>query len=366
MITFDLDLALREQTALVPHDSIFLLCDEPVAQQCLPHVQHTLLLDKENILILPSGEQTKTIAVVQQIWSFLTSRHATRHSMLICLGGGVITDMGGFAAATYMRGMQCLNIPTTLLGMVDAATGGKTGVDFNGIKNLIGVFRQPKETIIHPTFLRTLPAREFLSGWAEMVKHTLISSPLQVAALQAFDLNAWFAEQKSEEDTAELENMLADLITRSTEIKNYIVESDPEEKGMRQTLNFGHTVGHALEALSLETHTSAEDNQQSAPLPHGYAVMYGMVAELYLSHLIHDFPERDIHPIVRMMKEFYGKPVCPCRNYDELIRLMQHDKKNVAADRITFTLLHSIGNYRLGCTCSDSQIREALDFLFNC
>ncbi len=374
-LTFDIDLALREQTAMVAPEELFLVCDENVSSRCLPVVQQTLSLPADNILVLPSGEDTKTVSTVEHIWRFLVVHHATRHSMLICLGGGVITDMGGFAAATYMRGIQCLNIPTTLLGMVDASAGGKTGIDFDGIKNLVGVFCMPKHTIIYPPFLSTLPPREFLSGWAEMVKHTLIASPLQVAALRAFDLHGWFAG--GQKDKAAEEEQLADLISRSIEVKNYIVESDPDEKGMRQTLNFGHTVGHALEALFLQKQQNttagsalmAADSggeAHSRTLPHGYAVMYGMVAELYLSHLLYDFPEKDILPIVEMMKEYYGKPVCPCSDYSVLLELMRHDKKNIGAGQITFTLLHSIGNYRLGCTCSDEQICEALDFLFNC
>lgn len=184
-----------------------------------------------------------------------------------------------------------------------------------------------------------------------MIKHTLISSPLQVAALRAFDLHRWFAGPDAEQ-----ENSLSELIDRSIEIKKYIVEADPNEEGMRQTLNFGHTVGHALEALAL---------QKNRPLLHGYAVMYGMVAELYLSHIVYGFPEKDIQPVVACMKEFYGKPDCACSDYEELLGLMQHDKKNQLSHDITFTLLRSIGNYRTGCVCSGQQIKEALDFLFN-
>lgn len=358
IITFDLDLALREQTALVDRSQLFVLCDTTTAEHCLPLLQQTLALPDNHVLVLPAGEDHKNLSSLETVWRFLTDRYATRHSMLICLGGGVITDMGGLAAATYMRGMQCLNVPTTLLGMIDASAGGKTGINYLGIKNLIGVFRQPKETVVYPPFLRTLPAREFLSGWAEMVKHTLISSPLQVAALSAFDLHRWLAGPSVEQ-----EEELSELITRSIEIKNYVVESDPDEQGMRKTLNFGHTVGHALEALCLEK--SHETDTPQSDCLHGYAVLYGMVAELWLSHEICGFPASQIEPVIALMKEYYGKPVCPCRDYERLLQLMRHDKKNASADAVSFTLLHSVGNYRLDCTATPEQITAALDFLFN-
>lgn len=348
IITSDLDLALREQTALVEKSQVFVLCDENTATHCLPLLQETLALPNHQILVVPAGEEHKSLATVELIWQFLLREGATRKSMLLNLGGGVITDLGGFAAATYMRGMQFVNIPTTLLGMVDAAAGGKTGFDYQGIKNLIGAFRMSKETIIHPVFLRTLPAEQILSGFAEMVKHALISSPLELMSILAFDLHNYFTHPDDER--------LSELVSRSIDIKNYIVESDPEEQGMRQTLNFGHTVGHALEVYWL---------QKQQPMLHGYAVMYGLVAELYLSVMKQGFPEKDLQQIVHLMKEFYGKPICPCKDLDELISIMQHDKKNPSIHDITFTLLHTVGNYRLGCTATEAEIKEALDFLFN-
>ena len=301
-----------------------------------------LLVDIKHI----DGEAHKNLHTVELIWQFLQQRGATRKSILFCIGGGVLTDMGGFAAATFKRGITWINIPTTLLGMVDAAAGGKTGFNYGGFKNEIGLIRDAKETIIDPDFLKTLPPKQFLSGFAEMLKHALISSPLELASIRAFDPNHPDEEQ------------LTELISRSVDIKNYIVDSDPEETGMRQTLNFGHTVGHAIEEYSLR--------HDEEPLLHGYAVLYGMVAELYLSVAKLGFPERDLQTVVSLMKEYYGKPVCPCKDYDELISLMQHDKKNPSPDRITFTLLRSVGNYQLGCTAGEEEIREALDFLFNC
>lgn len=352
IITSDLDLALREQTALIDKQQVFVLVDTHTAQYCLPILQETLSVPSAHVLTLPAGEEHKTLRAIEAIWTFLQEQGATRKSMLINLGGGVITDLGGFAASTYMRGIAFVNVPTTLLGMVDAAAGGKTGFDYHGIKNQIGVFRQAKETIVHPEFLRTLPAQQILSGFAEMVKHALISSPLEMAAIQAFDLHGYLSEPSGDN-----QQTLAENISRGIDIKTYIVESDPEETGMRQTLNFGHTIGHALEALFL---------QKGQPILHGYAVLYGLVAELYLSVNKQGLQPQVLQPIVALMKEFYGKPVCPCQDYDALIELMQHDKKNPTTDAITFTLLHNIGNYRLGCVCTPDEIREALDYLFNC
>lgn len=345
ILTHDLDLALREQTALITPDQIFLLCDTETATYCLPRVLETLPVPSERQLILPAGEETKTLVSIEKIWTFLQTAGATRHGMLICLGGGVITDMGGFAAATFKRGMHFLHIPTTLLAMVDAAAGGKTGFNYGGLKNEIGLFHEAQETIVCTDFLQTLPGKQLLSGFAEMVKHAYISSPLELASLLSFDIQHIDWEQFDE------------LITRSIEIKNYVVDQDPEETSMRQTLNFGHTIGHALEEFSLRS---------SEPLLHGYAVMYGLVAELYLSHLLLGFPEADVQKAIGLMKELYGKPTCACKDYDRLINLMAHDKKNPRPDAITFTLLKTVGNYRLGCTASHEQIRETLDFLFNC
>ena len=345
-ITTDIDLALREQTALVSLEQVYILVDEHTRVHALPTILQTLPLPESHICEIPSGEEHKTLQTVEKVWQFLQREGATRHSILFCVGGGMVTDLGGFAAATFKRGIVWVNVPTTLLGMVDAAAGGKTGFNYGGLKNEIGLIREAKETIINPDFLRTLPPKQFLSGFAEMVKHALISSPLEVAAIRAFDLNRIDYEQ------------LQELISRSVDIKNYIVDIDPEETGMRQTLNFGHTIGHALEEHSLR--------HSDEPMLHGYAVMYGMVAELYLSLTKLGFPERNLQAIVALMKEYYGKPVCSCKDYDELISLMQHDKKNPSPERITFTLLRTVGNYQLGCSATEEEIKQALDFLFNC
>lgn len=344
MLTNDIDLALREVTASVDKNQVFILVDEQTEVLCLPTVQQTLALPKEQILVLEAGEEKKNLDSVEKIWDFLIVRHATRRSLLLILGGGVLTDMGGFAAATFKRGISFVNIPTTLLGAVDAATGGKTGIDYKDLKNEIGLFVSPKETIIYPAFLQTLPHPQFLSGYAEMLKHALIASPLELSQLLAFNLNTIDRD------------MLSQLLSRSIDIKNYIVEQDPQEEGLRKSLNFGHTIGHALESFSFHTEHR---------LLHGYAVLYGMIAELYLSVKVLGFPEKYLAQVVSIMREYYGKPIGSCKDYDALLSLMQHDKKNTSAGEISFTLLRNVGDCRLNQQIDTESIKESLDFLFN-
>ena len=210
------------------------------------------------VLWLEVGETQKSLETVQCIWDFLFAQDITRRGLLICIGGGVLTDLGGFAAGTYKRGIDYINIPTTLLAMVDASVGGKTGFNYNGLKNAIGVFAQPVETLICPSLLSTLPVRQFLSGFGELAKTALLNHRLWPQVLQ-YDL-----------DTMPLD-ALTPLIGASVQVKTRIVAADPHEEGIRKALNLGHTFGHALEEISL------------GELPHGYAVFYGLIAELYLS-----------------------------------------------------------------------------------
>lgn len=346
MITYDFDLALREATALYQQEQIFLLVDENTRRLCLPELQKTLTIPEQHILCLPAGETNKTLASVQHIWDFLIRQGATRQSLLLILGGGVLTDMGGFAASCFKRGIAYVNIPTTLLAAVDAAAGGKTGFDYQGLKNEIGLFSKAAATIVYPAFFETLPIEQLLSGYAEMLKHALISSPLELVQVLAFDWNAATLDWQR----------LSEILSRSIDIKNYIVEQDPEEHDLRKTLNFGHTVGHAIESYAL---------QKGEPILHGYAVAYGIVAELYLSVTKFGFPQNYFRQVVSFVTEHYGKPVCPCKDYDRLISLMQHDKKNQSVGEINCTLLRNVGNYQLNQHPTREEVLEALDFLFN-
>ena len=327
------------------YDRAFLLTDEQVAKCCLP-VLSSLLSGQPNVadlptLILPAGEEHKNIASVQKIWDFLFEQQATRSSLLINLGGGVICDMGGFAASTYMRGMAYMNIPTTLLAMVDAGTGGKTGIDYVA-KNAIGVFAEPVDTVIRPELLRTLPAEQLLSGYAEMLKHAILQSREAFAELIGYDLRQVSSPAFGE------------VIRRSVAFKQSVVEQDPHDRGLRQILNLGHTVGHAIEALLL-------NSQQ--PAPHGYCVMYGLVAEAYLSHLICGLPTEIVSTLSRFMLENYGAAPVTCNDYEPLLQLMQHDKKNREQGAITCTLLQDIGRPVIGRTITPDQFREALEYL---
>ena len=344
MLTSDLDLALRDIQAMVPREQLFLLTDENTKKHCLPLVLNSIDVSEDHIFTMPAGDEHKTLATAEKIWQFLISNGATRSTWLLNLGGGVVCDLGGFITATYMRGISFVNIPTTLLADVDAANGGKVGINYMGLKNSIGTFSQPQKVIVSVDFLKTLPPKEFLSGFAEMLKHSLISSPLELNRLLAFDLD----ERPAEEFCA--------LIERSQIIKNYIVEQDPEEKGLRKTLNFGHTIGHAIEQFKLS---------KDEHIPHGYAVFYGLLAELYLSIKKLGLQESVLKQCLPLVYNYYGKLQCTCRDENELIELMSHDKKNSSSEHINFTLLKAIGNARINQECSENEIKEALDWLFS-
>lgn len=334
------------------YDRAFLLTDEQVAKCCLP-VLSSLLSGQPHLadlptLILPAGEEHKNIRSVQRIWDFLLEQQATRSSLLINLGGGVICDMGGFAASTYMRGMAYMNIPTTLLAMVDAGTGGKTGIDYVA-KNAIGVFAEPVETVIRPELLRTLPAEQLLSGYAEMLKHAILQSREAFAELIGYDLRQVSSPAFGE------------VIRRSVAFKQSVVEQDPRDKGLRQILNLGHTVGHAIEALLLAKCKNGKC--ENGKCFHGYCVMYGLVAEAYLSHLICGLPTEIVSTLSRFMLENYGAAPVTCNDYEPLLQLMQHDKKNREQGAITCTLLQDIGRPVIGRTITPDQFREALEYL---
>ena len=324
---------------------VFVLTDEHTAQVCLPLLGD--LVKDAPVLAVPSGEAAKTIDNVQRIWDYLMAHHATRQAVLINIGGGVVTDMGGFAAATYKRGIRFVNVPTTLLAMVDASTGGKTGVNYGGIKNAVGTFTMPQQTLIYPPFLHTLPAHEWLSGYAEMLKHALIANPKEWQWLLANDIETCISGQNAD---------FAAHLAASIHIKEQIVERDPMENGLRRTLNFGHTVGHAIEEAYA---------QQHKPVAHGYCVLWGMVAELYLSVIKQGMPRKALQQLVSLMLECYGRPACDCEQQGELVDLMREDKKNDSPTEINFTLLHEIGVPVINQTATDSEIHEALEYLFS-
>jgi 3-dehydroquinate synthase len=313
-------------------------------QVCIVRSEGVKELKSEGVkeLVLRTSEQTKSIETVTQIWDFLFAQEMTRRGLLIAIGGGVLTDLAGFAAATYKRGLDYVTVPTTLLSMVDAASGGKTGFNYHGLKNSIGVFAPPVETLIWPGWLQTLPAEQVLSGFGEMLKTGLIESTDRLwDRLLQYDL-----------DTMPIET-LTPLIDSCVRAKDKIVAADPHETGLRKVLNFGHTFGHALEEISLGT------------MPHGYAVVYGLIAELYLSVTKLGCPKEPLQQLTQLMLHYYGKPQCKCSDRAQLIALMQQDKKNEHAAEINCTLIQHIGSPVINQVITPAEADEALEYLFS-
>ena len=294
-------------------------------------------------------EAHKTIETVMHIWDFLLENNVTRRGILVCVGGGVLTDIGGFAAATYKRGIEYINIPTTLLAMVDASSGGKTGINYGGLKNSIGCFAPPKETVMDVKWLKTLPIREMLSGFGEMLKTGLVEN---AASGTQHTKGLW--EELLQYDLEEMDvEKLTPLIERCVAVKQQIVANDPQEEGLRKVLNFGHTFGHALEEKSLGT------------MPHGYAVVYGMIAELYLSVVKLGCPKEPLQQLTQLMIHYYGRPECKCSDKSQLIELMQRDKKNERQGEINCTLLQDVGLPKINQIVTCDEAKEALEYLFS-
>ena len=320
---------------------IFILTDENTRKYCLPAVLKLDELKESRLIVLNSGDEHKNIDSAVKIWKYLSENGATRRSLMINVGGGMITDIGGFTASTFKRGIDYVNVSTTLLGAVDAATGGKTGINFLGLKNEIGVFKPAKAVLINVDFFRTLDDKNLRSGFAEMLKHALIHSKADWREILKFDL------EKVDYDKLKI------LLQKNIDIKEKIVAEDPTEKGIRKALNFGHTIGHAIETLSY---------RKENPIPHGYAVAYGMVAETYLSYIKFDFPKDEFLKLKYFVKENYGAYDCGCADYSELLELMRHDKKNESAE-INFTLLSDVGEVKINQTATKKEIIECLDNL---
>ena len=321
-------------------DRTFILVDETTEQLCLPLVAGFDCVRDAQIITIGATDQNKTLDSLSHVWTELQRGGATRHSLMINLGGGMVTDLGGFAASTFKRGLNYINIPTTLLAMVDASVGGKTGINFGGLKNEIGVFSCAKSVILDTTFLKTMDHENICSGYAEMLKHGLIANEDMLAELLNFDLDVI--------DYYQLSRMLAD----SVQVKERIVDEDPTEQGIRKALNLGHTIGHAFESYAMKS---------MRPILHGYAVAYGLVCELYLSCVKTGFPVDKMRQVVRFVNENYGKLPITCEDYPVLLELMTHDKKNVG-DTINFTLLGGVGDIRINQTATKEEICESLDF----
>lgn len=318
---------------------LFVLGDETTMTDCLPELlaQIPRLQGAEHIQVR-SGERSKDLEVCRALWTHLAERHADRNTVLINLGGGVITDLGGFVAATYKRGIRFVHVPTTLMGMVDASIGGKSGIDLLGIKNLVGAFAFPEAVYIHPPFLRTLGKRDILNGAAEMLKHGL-----------ALDADHWNAMRN-----APLHDLdaLPPLIQRSAELKLSVVQADPYEQGPRRVLNLGHTIGHALEAFALES------SQRS--LLHGEAVAIGLICATWLSWRRGLLERPGTDEVIDFLLELYPPFHLDSADHHRILALMRNDKKNTG-EAYRFTLLTGIGSARTGVAVDASQVIEALD-----
>ena len=339
IISTNLESEIAEALAECEHDKIFVLTDETTVVKCWPVVKNYFSLKDAKVITIGSTDTHKDLDTMVHVWKSLGEGGASRHSCMINLGGGMVTDLGGFAAATFKRGINFINIPTTLLSMVDASVGGKTGINFGGLKNEIGVFCDSKFVILDTEFLRTLDAENICSGYAEMLKHGLISDEKMWAELVGFDL--------AHPDLQQLQRMVGDSVA----VKERIVKQDPHEHGIRKALNLGHTFGHAFESWALKR----------KPVLHGYAVAFGLIPELYLSVVKTGFPTEKMRQTVNFIKENYGSLPITCDDYDELIELMRHDKKNQDGI-INFTLLGGIGDIRINQSATIDEIKEAFDF----
>lgn len=339
IISRSLERELAMALAECEHDKLFVLADTITAEKCWPVIKDYLVMKSAKLIVIGDTDTNKTIDTLADVWKELGNNGASRHSCLINLGGGMVTDLGGFAASTFKRGINFINIPTTLLAMVDASVGGKTGVNFNGLKNEIGVFNEARYVILDTNFLKTLDDDNMRSGYAEMLKHGLISDEAHWAELISFQL-----------DTPDLP-LLQQMVARSVQIKENIVAEDPHEKGIRKALNLGHTFGHAFESWAL----------RRMPVLHGHAVACGLICELYLSSIKAGFPADRMRQTVNFIHDYYPRLAFTCEDYGELIELMTHDKKN-ADGIINFTLLGGIGDIRINQTATEEEIKEALDF----
>ena len=345
IISRNLEEELSAAMADCERDRLFVLVDENTERLCLPLLSDMDCMKGAQVITIGATDANKTVDTLQQVWTALQQGGATRHSLLVNLGGGMVTDLGGFAAATFKRGLNYINIPTTLLAMVDASVGGKTGVNFGGLKNEVGVFSNASAVILDTTFLKTMDHENLLSGYAEMLKHGLISDDRHWAEI--------LKHQETLENLESTDNLdkLSALLADSVAVKQRIVTEDPTEQGLRKALNLGHTVGHAFESLAL----------QRKPILHGYAVAYGLVCELYLSCVKTGFPTDKMRQTVSFIREHYGQMSITCDDYPTLLQLMTHDKKNVAG-KINFTLLGGVGDIRINQTATEEDIKEALDF----
>ena len=331
---------LKEKINSDKFSSIFVLVDENTDKLCLQIFKERSQIKNFDKILIKSGEQNKNIETCIYVWDQLNLKKADRKSLLINLGGGVLTDLGGFASSTYKRGISFVNIPTTLLGMVDAAHGGKTGIDFKLLKNQIGLFSEPLGVILDSIYLKTLSKKEFINGYAEVVKHSLLTDKSNLDFNSLINLNI--------HDDIDL------IIDNYSEIKNQVVASDKFESNRRKILNLGHTIGHAVETYSYLTNDIDE-------LRHGEAIMVGLITELFISHKTLGFPEIDLINISEHISKYFKKISFSEKDLDKIYDLMIHDKKNQEG-KINFVLLKQIGKPLVDQQVNKELFMAAFDY----
>jgi 3-dehydroquinate synthase len=320
------------------HSIVFILVDENTNEHCLPKLMGSMATQALiEIIEIESGEINKNLDTCVNLWNVLTELGADRKSLLINLGGGVITDMGGFVGSAYKRGIRFINIPTTLLSMVDASVGGKTGVDLGVLKNQIGFFSDPEMVLIDIAFLETVPPEEIISGTAEVIKHGLI-----------YDKQIWEDVKKNGLKNIEY------LIHRSVEIKNEVVLEDQRESSLRKILNFGHTIGHAVESYFLESN-------EKKTLTHGQAISLGMITEVYLSHHLFGFPKEKMEEVKKHVLNIFGQVPIKKEDYKAVLSYLKHDKKNVGG-QVNFVLLEDLERFKIDCQVEIELVKESLDY----
>jgi 3-dehydroquinate synthase len=321
--------------------TIFILVDENTNEHCLPTLLQAMETQSRlEIIEIEAGEKFKNLETCIGVWNALTELGGDRKSLLINLGGGVITDLGGFVASAFKRGISFVNIPTTLLSMVDASVGGKTGVDLGVLKNQIGLFSNPEMVLVDSNYLETLDARELRSGMAEIIKYGL-----------TYDIKLWDEIINVKENNI---NNIKKLIHRSIEIKNEVVIEDPKEAGLRKILNYGHTLGHAIESYFLESKTKEN-------LTHGEAIAVGMITEAFISEKLLNFPAEKTLYIKNEILKIYEKVIIETSDYEGIIELLIHDKKNIGG-RVNFVLLSDYEKYKFDCNVEKELITAAFNF----
>lgn len=323
---------------------LFLLVDSNTKKLCIPHFLEAMGNDFSYVIIeIEAGEKFKNLDTCLSIWNYLSDNGADRKSLMINLGGGVITDMGGFVASTYKRGIKFINIPTTLLSMVDASVGGKTGIDLGVLKNQIGLFSDPEMVLIDTVFLKSLSDREMNSGLAEIIKYGF-----------TFDEQLWDTIKSLHK--IDLKNV-NELVHRSIVIKNNVVLKDQKEENLRKILNFGHTIGHAIESYFLE-------NEEKNALTHGEAIAIGMVIELFYSNQLFNFPMEQIDSLKSFVLSFYGKALIERKDFSPIIQLMQYDKKNVSG-RVNFVLLSKMEECKIDVQVTENMLIDGIEYYLN-